>query len=90
MRRDPEHFGDRELVLVYVARKLKHALQVEDLLSAGGVDFAVEADKYAAGFIFRSQRVGAFFYVAPEDETKAQHTLRAAGLAPFVPPDAKS
>ncbi len=85
MRRDPEHFGERELVLVYVARKLKHALVVEDVLTAGGGDFAVEADKYAAGFIFRSQRVGAFFYVAPEDETKARATLTAAGLKPFEP-----
>jgi hypothetical protein len=86
MRREPEHFGDRELVLVYVARKLAHALEVEGILTDGGVDFAVEADKYAAGFIFRSQRVGAFFYVAPEDETKAGETLRAARLEPFAAP----
>lgn len=84
MRREPEHFGERELVLVYVARKLKHALGIEDVLTEGGVDFAVEADKYAAGFIFRTQRVGAFFYVAPEEEAKARETLQRAGLAPFV------
>jgi hypothetical protein len=86
MRRDPEHFGEQELVLVYVARKLKHALQIEGVLTDGGIDFAVEADKYVAGFLFRKERVGAFFYVAPENEQAARQVLEQAGHAPFVSP----
>jgi hypothetical protein len=85
MRQEPEFFGDRELVLVYVARKLTHAQQIEGVLADGGVDFAVEADKYVAGFLFRKERIGAFFYVAPENEQAARQVLQKAGHLPFSP-----
>jgi len=83
MRRDPEHFGDRELSLVYVARKLKDALRLEDVLTRAGIDYAVEADKYVAGTLFRRERVGAFFYVTPEIEASVRQTLVAAAFKPF-------
>jgi hypothetical protein len=83
MRREPEHFGTRELSLIHVARKLKHALLLEQLLTDAGVDYAVESDNYLAGTFFRSQRVGAFFYVDPDDEVVAREVLRRAGLKPF-------
>ena len=83
MRKDPDHFGDRELALVYVARKLKDALRLEDVLTGEGVDYVVEADRYWSGTIFRRERVGAFFYVVPEAEEAARETLRRAGFQPF-------
>ena len=49
MRRGPEHFGEQELSLVYVAQKLKHALRVEQLLTDAGLDYLVEPDEYAVG-----------------------------------------
>ena len=66
MRRDPEFFGDRELTLVYIAKRLKEALRLEEALTAAGYDYAVETDTYRGGLIFVSERVGAFFYVTPE------------------------
>ena len=89
MRREPEHFGDRELSLIYVGRKLKVALRAEEVLTAAGVDYFVEADRYWAGMILRRERVGAFFYVEPEVEVAARETLRRAGFEPFNPADAK-
>ncbi len=83
MRRDPEHFGDRELSLVYLGRKLKDALRLEAVLTEAGVDYAVEADRYWVGRIFRRERIGAFFYVAPEAEAAVRETLRTAGFEPF-------
>jgi hypothetical protein len=82
MRREPEDFGDRELTLIHVARKLKHALRVEELLTNAGIDFAVEADRYWIGTIFRRERIGAFFYVLPEAEEAGRQTLRLAGVKP--------
>jgi len=83
MRREPAYFGDVELTLVHVARKLKDALRVEELLTAAGIDYAVEADRYWVGTIFRRERVGAFFYVLPEVEEAGRQALRLAGFKPY-------
>jgi len=85
MRQEPDFFGDRELALIYVAKKLKEALRLEEALTAAGFDYAVEPDTYSGGMIFLSQRVGAFFYVTPEDEEKARAVMTQAGYRPYKP-----
>lgn len=82
MRREPEHFGEQELNLIYVARKLKHALQLEQLLTDAGLDYLVEPDHYSVGTFFPRWRVGAFFYVAPDIDGAAREALRGAGFTP--------
>jgi hypothetical protein len=82
MKRDPEFFGDRELVLVYIAKRLKDALALEAVLTEAALDYAVEPDRYTGGVIFRTQRVGAFFYVAPENEGMARAVMREKGYRP--------
>ncbi len=83
MRREPDYFGDQELALLYVARKLKEALDVESLLTAEGVEYLVEPDTYTGGVIFRSERVGAFFYVLPESVEQASGLLTENGFKPM-------
>jgi len=83
VRREPEHFGDQELTLVYIAKRLSDALRLEKVLTGANVDYLVEPDKYSGGIIFRSERVGAFFYVNPATEALARDTLRAAGFKPY-------
>lgn len=85
MRREPEFFADRELVLLYIAKRLNEALALEALLTEAGLDYLVEADHYQGGVIFRAQRVGAFFYVAPEAAETAHHLLRERGWRPLPP-----
>ena len=80
MRQDAEFFGDRELDLIYIAKKLKEALRLESALTESGVDYAVEPDKYSGGVIFRSERVGAFFYVLPEAAEQAREVMRKHGF----------
>ena len=82
MRRGPEHFGEQNLSLLYVAQKLKHALRLEQLLTDAGLDYLVESDEYSAGTIFRRVRVGAFFYVAPDNDSAARDVLRRGGFTP--------
>lgn len=82
MRLEPEDFADQELALVYVAKKLKDALQVEELFTGAGLDYLVETDTYHGGVIFRSERVGAFFYVEIPDEAAAREALIRAGFQP--------
>lgn len=87
MKQPAEFFGDRELALIYIAKRLKDALKLEAALTAAGFEYLVEADRYRGGFLFVSERVGAFFYVVPEDEDRARALLRGQGWKPFEPLD---
>lgn len=78
MRRDDEFFGERELHLVYIAKRLKEAQRLEGVFSEAGIDYLVEPDKYKGGIIFPSERVGAFFYVE-EARLEETRTLMANG-----------
>jgi hypothetical protein len=84
MRQEPEHFGDQELDLVYVAKRLKEALRLEQLFTDAGLDYLVEPDRYSGGVIFRSERVGAFFYVVPENAPAAREVITREGLEPYA------
>jgi hypothetical protein len=83
MRREPEFFADQELVLIYVARRLKEALAVERALDADALDYAVVPTRYTSGILFRSQRVGAFFYIAPHLAERARGLMLERGFKPF-------
>jgi hypothetical protein len=83
VRREPDFFGDQELALIFVAKKLKEALRLEQLLTESGVDYLVETDKYSGGVIFRSERVGAFFYVIPESDASVRETMLRGGFTPY-------
>ena len=82
MRREASFFGDRA-ELLYIAKRLRDALRLEGLLTGAGVDYGVEADEYRSGVLFRSVRVGAFFYVLPEALPMAHQVLRENGYRPF-------
>lgn len=87
MRREPDHFGDQELILIYIAKRLKEALALEEVLTQAGLDYLVEPDRYSGGMIFRTQRVGAFFYVDSDAAESAYHTMERAGYRPYEIPE---
>lgn len=90
MRQSPEFFGNQELDLLYIGRKLRVSQRVEALLDEAGVDYAIEVDYYVGGLLFRSSRAGAFFYVLPEDFPRAAGILTGAGLEPQPRPATES
>ena len=69
--------------LIYIAKKLKEALRLESMLTESGVEYAVETDKYRGGVLFRSERVGAFFYVLPESLEQTHEIMRKHGFRIF-------
>jgi hypothetical protein len=83
VRREPDDFDGQELALVYVAKKLKEALRLEEVLTGAGFDYLVETDTYRGGVVFVSERVGAFFYVAPADDPAARAAMQRAGFEPY-------
>ena len=85
MRRESEFFDDQELVLVYMARRLKHALAVERILDECGVDYFLETGPYQSGLLFRTTKVGVFFYTTPEDGGRARELLLARGYEVMSP-----
>ena len=82
MRQEASYFDDHNPCLLYIAKKLKESLAVELLLTENGVDYGVETDQYRGGFIFQSDRMGAFFYVRPEAEAGARSLLEENGYRP--------
>jgi hypothetical protein len=84
MKQDASFFEGKEATLIYIAKKLKEALRLESIFTSAGLDYGVEADEYKGGVIFRSVRVGAFFYVLPEAVEAAHDLLQRHGYKPFV------
>jgi hypothetical protein len=85
MRHDDTHFGDQELVLVYIAKRLREAKEIENLFDQAGLDYLVEPDTYRGGVLFVRELIGAFFYVTEAETETARSCLRAARKTPYVP-----
>jgi hypothetical protein len=83
VRRDPEFFGEAELDLLYMARRLREALKLEMLLTEADLDYLVETGLYTGGFLMRRELTGAFFYVAPADLTRAREVLLTNRYRPY-------
>lgn len=83
MKQDGAFFEGKDPCLLYIAKKLKDALALEQILSSAGVDYGVEPDTYRGGFIFQSERVGAFFYVLEEALEPARLVLKNHGYRPY-------
>ena len=84
MKREAAFFEGKDPTLIYIAKKLKDALRLEDIFAGSGVDYGVEADEYRGGVVFRSTRVGAFFYVLPDTVPVAQEIMLRHGYQPYV------
>ncbi len=82
MRKEAEHFAEQELVLVFVAKRLKEALALEKVLDAAELDYVVIPSHFTGGFLFRSERVGAFFYVTPQLAPRARALMLKQGFQP--------
>ena len=49
MKQDASFFEGKEPRLIYIAKKLKDALQLESIFDAAGLDYGVETDEYSGG-----------------------------------------
>jgi hypothetical protein len=83
MKRDPEFFGETELNLVFMARRLREALKVEELFTAAEIDYLVETGTYTGGLIMKRDLTGAFFYVTPEAQAQAAQVLLSNRYKPY-------
>jgi hypothetical protein len=86
MKREADYFEGVEPELIFVGKRLRDAIRLEAALTAAGVDYAVEPDEYEGGIIFRSRRVGAFFYVRPESREAAVAVMLENGYLPVKEP----
>jgi hypothetical protein len=84
MKQEASFFTGHEPALIYIAKKLKDALRLEEVFTSAGVDYGVEADEYRGGVIFHSTRIGAFFYVRPDSAEVARDIMRRHGFVPLA------
>ena len=91
VKQDASYFEDTEPVLIYIGKRLKDSLHLEEIFNAANLDYGVEADEYRGGVIFSSVRTGAFFYVRPEAVEPVHDVMRRNGYKPYIgpPPDVK-
>jgi len=82
VRQDGGYFEACELDLIYIGKRLSDAMALEELLTEAGWDYYVEPDQYRGGFLFMSQRTGAFFYVPIEKAPEAREFLQSRGYMP--------
>lgn len=83
MRREIEFFDEIELDLVYMARRLRDALKLEDLLTAAGIEYLVETGTYTGGLLIKRDLAGAFFYVPPADAERTRELLIQNRYKPY-------
>jgi hypothetical protein len=68
---------------IYVAKRLADAERLEAVFTKSGIEYEVEPDTFQGGVIFRTTRVGAFFYVTPELWERAAAVMAENGFVPL-------
>jgi len=74
--RDPEQ--------VFIGRSLRLALRAEEWLTTAGIDYAVQTESIGRTLLFRTERMGAAFYVNAGQASYCREQLIAAGLGAGV------
>lgn len=69
---------------VALARTLRQARTIEQLLTDAGVDYAVEVEEYGRSFLFGTPRHGAVFYVSSTQAAYCRTRLVDARLGKAV------
>ena len=79
---DPEAFDGQDVVMVYIAGRLKEGKRVEEVLTANGVDYAVDAERFESRIlgILPVEYEGVGFYVAATQADFCRDLLRQAKL----------
>ena len=78
----PDSSPDSKDLPVYIAKRLKDAQRLEEVFRQANIEYEVSPEEYQGGVIFRSTRVGAFFYVADEVRAQAENIMRENGFRP--------
>jgi hypothetical protein len=88
---DSDLLEPHEPVRVYIAGRLREAKTVEQVLTAAGLDYAVEIERYERRLLglIRREYDGVAFHVAAADAERARQVLSAnrltAGLEDEAP-----
>jgi len=79
---DPDQFTGEACSRIYIAGRLREAQHVERVLSAGGIDYFVEIEKFRKPLlgVIPREYDGVAFYVAAAHGDTGRHLLVAAGL----------
>jgi hypothetical protein len=78
-----DDFREKDIARIYLAAELIEARRVEEVLTANGIEYAVEVEPYMSlsVFSFSSEYRGAAFYVLSGQANFCKRVLLEAGLA---------
>ena len=62
-RIDLENFSDRSITRIYIAKNIKEAQSIENLLTQKNIDYALSVEPFLPPSLLQSERMGAAFYV---------------------------
>jgi len=86
MKHRLEEFGDQEMELVFIATKLKHAQDVEQLFDSQELEYGLEVDSFRGGLLGLSNRTGVFFYALSGQAHFCRTLLQQNGFKPIPAP----
>jgi hypothetical protein len=78
----PEELRNPERI--FIARSLRLALRIEEWLTTAGVDYAVQVEPIGRSLLFRTERMGAVFYVNAGQASYCREQLIVARLGSGV------
>lgn len=81
---DPAEFEGVEIRLVFLARTIREAERVEDLLTENQIEFTALIEYYLAGVLFTTERAGIGFYVKEDHAPQCRQLLRTKFKAGIV------
>jgi hypothetical protein len=79
---EPEDLHDPERI--FIARTVRQARRVEELLTEAGVDYVVQVEPYSRSILFGTIRHGAAFYVSASHAAQSRERLIGTGFGKGV------
>ena len=79
-RVDLENFSDRNITRIYIAKNIKEAQRIENLLTEKNIDYALSLEPFLPPSLLQSERMGAAFYVASTQSDICRQFISDRGL----------
>jgi hypothetical protein len=79
-RIDLEQFSDLNISRIYIAKNIKEAQSIENLLTEKNIDYALSVEPFLPPSLLQSERMGAAFYVESTQSDICRQIIVDQGL----------
>jgi hypothetical protein len=75
-----ENFSDRTIIRIYIAKNIREAEKIENLLTDNDIDYAISLEPFLPPSLLQSERMGAAFYVQSGQESICRQLIEGEGM----------